>query len=83
MESVITTIYTYQIREDLFCDEDGTLVPIYGIEVFSPSSPTPLFSYSDLFTRRHQAEELIALCNRLELDPVHLIDVIEDALTGE
>ena len=81
METILTTTYTYCIREDICRDEDGTLIPVYGIEVFDGQSPTPLLSYRDLFTRRRQAEELIELCNRLELDPVHLNDVIEDAMT--
>ena len=81
MESIMTLKYTYRLRENHCTDEDGTPVTVSGIEVFEDRSTAPILSYSDLFTRRDQAEELIGLCNRLDLDPVHLNDVVEDAFT--
>ena len=82
MEDILTYHYTYQIREDHCLDEDGTHVTVYGIEVYETQSSVPLLSYADLFTDKRKAQELIDLCNRLELDPVHLTDVVEDALIG-
>lgn len=83
MDTALTIQYTYRLREDTCADDDGTLVKVYGIEVYDRQSSAPLLTYANLFTRRNQAEELIDLCNRLELDPIHLTDVVEDALVGE
>ena len=35
---------------------------------------------SDISVRRKDVEELIERCNRLELDPIHIEDVIDDFL---
>lgn len=37
--------------------------------------------FYDVFSERKKAEELVELCNTLELDPIHLEDVVEDALS--
>lgn len=74
--------YTYRVREDLLYDDRGRLHTVYGIEVLEEPSGRLLTEYtvSDLFTERERAEALTALCNELELEPVHLMDVAEDAL---
>lgn len=81
MDSTITALYSYRICTDRRTDEDGTIILVYGIEVYESNSTTPLLVMNDLFTQRSQAEELAELCNRLELDPIHLSDVVEDWLT--
>ena len=78
----ITTLYRYQIRTDHRTDEDGIAIAVYGIEVYQDTSTEPMTVLKDLFTRRSQVEELADLCNRLELDPVHLTDVVEDMLVA-
>ena len=80
MQPLTEQPYTYRLLASSRTDEDGTIVPIYGIEVYSKNAHTPLRSLPDLFTRFSQANELVELCNRLQLDPVHLTAVIEDAL---
>ena len=82
MNSITAHRYHYRICTDRIADEDGTTVMVYGIEVYPDASARPTLVMRDLFTRRKQAEELVSLCNRLELDPIHLADVIEDALAG-
>lgn len=72
--------YTYRIRTDERVDEDGNSIVVYGIEAAEGSSVLPAHSVPDLFTERADAEKLVRLCNRLELDPVHLLSVCEDAL---
>ena len=74
--------YTYRIREDQVLDEDQIPHTVYGIEVVEMPSGRILAEYTvaNLFSRREQAEELAALCTRLELSPIHLMDVAEDAL---
>ena len=61
-------------------NEDGTLILVYGIEVYENDATLPMLVLKDVFTRQSQAEELAELCTRLELDPVHLTDVVEDLL---
>lgn len=74
--------YTYRIREDWITDEDGVLHQVYGIEVVEMPTGRLLEQYTvaDLFTNRERAEALAELCTRLELSPIHLMDVAEDAL---
>ncbi len=80
MECISTAKYQYHLRTDTRTDDDGTIVPVYGIEVYEDGVTAPIISLPDLFTRLSQAEELVKLCNHLELDPVHLTAVVEDAL---
>lgn len=37
--------------------------------------------FYDVFAERNKAEELVELCNSMDLDPIHLEDVVEDALS--
>ena len=80
MNSTTTAKYIYRICTDLHTDEDNTAVPVYGIEVWEEGADTPRISMRDLLTRQSQAAELVGLCNKLELDPIHLPAVVEDAL---
>lgn len=73
-------IYIYRTCTDLRADEDNNVITVYGIEVFEKGAATPLLSMRDIFTREAPATELAELCNRLELDPIHLSAVVEDAL---
>lgn len=72
--------YTYRIRTDERIDEEGRQFTVYGIEAVEESAILPVHSIPDLFTERSRAEELVELCNRLELDPAHLFAVCEDAV---
>lgn len=72
--------YTYKVRAGQIPNEDGIAVPVYGIEVWENQTDSLICAIEDVFTSRCQAKELAELCNRLELDPIHLYDVIEDAL---
>ena len=36
----------------------------------------------DLSTDQMEVEKLAGLCNKLQLDPIHLDDVVDDFLTG-
>ena len=80
MDSIITAQYHYRTRTDRYTDEDDTIILVYGIEVYENDATAPIMVLKDVFTRQSQAEELAELCNRLELDPIHLTDVVEDLL---
>ena len=68
------TNHTYRIRKDIVYDELGKPHTVYGITL-DGSLSTP-----DIFTSRPAAEEFIKLCNRLELSPEHIYEVIDDFL---
>lgn len=56
----------------------------YGIAAYADSdaegTASILSSVRDISSDRASIEELAGLCNRLELDVIHLIDAVEDFL---
>ena len=70
--------YTYKLREDVIFDEDNTTHTVYGIDFFENGEKAK--TVPDIFTDKRSAEELIRLCNFYKLSPLHLMDVIEDAI---
>ncbi len=72
--------YTYHIRTDIIKDEEGKEQPVYGIEVWLEEAVVR--AIPDLMTDFNRINHLVVLCNKLELSPIHLSDVIEDELTG-
>ena len=73
--------YTYRVRTDRKIAEEGTEHKFYGIEVLSETGELlPEYTIPDLFCQWQRAEELVKLCNELELEPIHLTAVAEDAL---
>ena len=59
-------------------DTDAGWYMAYGIALFEGDRPVRYIP--DVFLQREQALDLVECCNRLALDPIHLDDVIEDAL---
>lgn len=74
----MTTVY--KLTENKITDEHGTTHKTFGINVCESETGTVLRSIEDIFTDRRTAEDLVSLCNRLELSPCHIDDVIEDIL---
>ena len=70
--------YKYVIRQDVVADEEGTEYTVWGVDLFENGAL--LESVPDVFFEREKAEYYIGLFNELELDPIHLYDVIEDIL---
>lgn len=71
---------TYKvIKENLQSCEFGRYVS-YGICVYSEEARMILKSISDIFFEKDKAEQLAVLCNENRLDPIHLSEVIEDAI---
>jgi len=64
-------------REVVFNEEIGTYTT-YGI-VVSEKGKT-LFEIHDVTTSEKEIEKFCLLCNRLELDPIHIYEAIEDNL---
>lgn len=69
------------IAERQTCPEIG-LYESFGLEVcvFLRGQWQTLTMLSDISLDRTLVEQLAAQCTELQLDPVHLMDVVEDAL---
>ena len=65
----------YQVTQDLFSDENDQTYTAFGIEY-----PEEDLYIPDVFLDRERAEEFVALCNKLDLNPLHIFDVLEDIL---
>ena len=54
----------------------------YGIALVSVCEgiPSVLESFLDVSSDREQIQQLVALCNDLKIDPIHLPDVLDDYL---
>lgn len=71
---------TYKvIKENLQHCELGRYIA-YGICVYSEEARMILKSISDVFIERDKVEKLVALCNENKLDPIHLSEVVQDAI---
>lgn len=73
---------TYKLTETTVTDGSGTAHAAFGIALYQAESDQPTRVIGGIFTDRAAAEEFISLCNRLELSPDHLDDVIEDVLAA-
>lgn len=67
--------YLYSLRTDNATDENGQSVSVYGITVLKIETSIP-----NIFTDESEAKEFISLCNKEELDPIHLQSAIEDLM---
>ena len=68
----------YKIRQDQLKDEDIGRYISYGIDVVE--NEAILRSVKDITTDEARLSGLVDLCNKLQLSPVQLDDVIEDFL---
>ncbi len=57
-------------------------VKVYGIAEIDETDGCPIISefYIDLCTDKKEVDRLVDMCNALELDPIHLREVVEDFL---
>ncbi len=65
---------TYSVRTDTIFDEDRKRTA-YGLNI-EPNG----ISIPDIFTDKGRAEQLADTCNRLEVSPLHIYEIIEDLL---
>lgn len=67
------------VEENLRNSELGSYIA-YGISVYLRATNVILISISDIFLERNKAEKLVELCNKNGLEPIHLREVVEDAI---
>ena len=73
----------YYTNQESFYAEGVGPFTAYGIGVRekNPCNQTTLQYIPNVFLDRQKAERLVAMCNYLKLDPLHLFDVVEDAVS--
>ncbi len=69
----------YNVNARTVRDEEGKPHAMYGIDAVRENGIVQ-DSFVDVFDNYKDAEELAQKCTELELDPIHLQDVIEDAV---
>ena len=68
----------YELLEEQFTDPESGVYTAYGVVVKIDGQ---IFcSISDVFLDLAFAEQMISMCNKQNLSPVHLDDLIEDIL---
>lgn len=71
-------MYEYKLTKGEYIVEGISHVG-YGITLKSDVSQCAV-SFSDITVDREEAARLVELCNKLQLSPIHLKDVIDDFL---
>ena len=54
----------------------------YGIAAYAEDGQTCITKLHDITSDKNALAELVSLCNRLQLSPIHLHDVVEDFLAN-
>ena len=54
----------------------------YGIAAYAEDEQTCIVRLHDITSDKNALAELVLLCNRLQLSPNHLYDVVEDFLAN-
>lgn len=65
----------YKASQKEIYDEQGIKHTVYGVSLYIKARTT-----HDVFTDKKKADNFVNLCNQLQLDPIHLDDVIQDAI---
>ena len=71
----------YQLRKDILYQQDAGDYTSYGIDVFNSQSNVLIRSIPDISLEKGLLKNLISLCNDLQLDIIHLDDVVDDFLS--
>ena len=75
---------TYETLEETLSKPELGTYTAFAIRAYEEKDgkQITLSHISDVFLNKAEAEHFVELCNRLQLDIIHLPDVIEDALAG-
>ncbi len=71
----------YQLRKDILYQQDAGDYTSYGIDAFNSQSNVLIRSIPDISLEKELLKNLISLCNDLQLDIIHLDDVVDDFLS--
>lgn len=67
--------HKYQVRIDKILDDSNNECLVFGIDIPALGKSIP-----NIFAERHAADYFVRLCNRLDLSPIHIFEVIDDLL---
>ena len=70
----------YEVRTDRVTDEEGSVHLVYGVSAYGEKGRL-LQSVPNVFCDLAMATDFVDACNRFQLCPIHLMDVIEDTLS--
>ena len=70
---------TYTLCEKTYKSKRSERIA-YGIAAYAEDGQTCITKLHDVTSDKDALAELVELCNRLQLSPIHLHDVIEDFL---
>ena len=70
----------YRLRKDNFSNPDIGTYSSYGIDAVDEISDAPVRSIMDISIEKEPLENLVSLCNKLQLDLLQLDDAIQDFL---
>lgn len=73
---------TYRLQQNVVPDEEGTERVVYGVEIID-SVGNVIDCFSDVFFDEEKAHRFVRACNGQGVDPIHLRDLIENALTEQ
>ena len=75
-------MYKYSVFVEMLKNEDSVAYTAYGIVVCSmeDNERKEVLKISDVSSDKSRVEELVDLCNKEQLEPIHIYDVIEDFL---
>ncbi len=57
---------------------EDTVVDTYGLDIIRDGAKVK--SYYDIFLDRKKVEELVKMCNELDVSPLHIPEILEDIL---
>lgn len=73
--------YKYEIVRTSAKKEEGNTLP-FGIKIVGKEGDTVCMA-ADISEDNKKMDELVRLCNKLELSPIHFYDVISDFIISE
>lgn len=70
----------YTVTEEVLTDQDAGTYTTYGIQADQVEGERRQCAakISDICLTRKRVEDLVETCNRLQLDVMHLCDVVDD-----
>lgn len=77
METCQKEMGVYSVICDTLVSDDGVTYEAYGIKAQVREHTVMI---SDITTVREEIDALVDICNREELDIIHIYDVVEDFL---
>lgn len=75
-------MFIYETFVEIFNNPHIGEYTAYGVVVYQAveMEKKEIFKMSDVYTEAEEIKNLVQLCNKEQLDPIHFIDIVEDML---